>query len=100
MDSLNDIPEPKPAPPIPPAGADSSTATFVPTAVTKKDGETKGKAWTIYTIHNNGDRYTTFDKKYAEDAKDALSNGNMIFIIYRVTPKGNNIELLKLADEQ
>jgi hypothetical protein len=99
---VNERPDPKPAPPAepPPQGESSSTITFIPTAVTKKDGETKGKAWSIFSIFSIDDRYTTFDKKFAEDAKKAMADSKQVFIIFKATPKGNNIELLKLADEQ
>jgi hypothetical protein len=95
-------PETKPAPPSEsaPQGVDSPTILFVPSNVTKKDGETKGRAWTMYTIHDGGQRYSTFDKKFAEDAKQAMADNKQVFCIFRETSKGNNIELLKLADER
>jgi hypothetical protein len=60
--------------------------------VTVKSGEKDGKSWELYTVHaDNGEGYTTFDKKVAELAKKFKENHTKCFINYKDTPKGKNI---------
>jgi hypothetical protein len=73
-------------------------ATFIPSAVTKKEGVTKGKPWTMYTIHNGNERLTTFNVKFAELAREASTNGVQVRVTYRKTENGNNIEGVWLVE--
>lgn len=59
--------------------------------VTFKTGETKGKPWTLYTIHAGEEKYTTFDTKIAELAKKFALEKTMCSITFTKTDKGNNL---------
>ena len=62
--------------------------------VKKKDGETKGKKWTLYTIFGlvdgNETSFTTFDQKWADMAFKEKESGMQFVFEYEVTEKGNN----------
>jgi hypothetical protein len=60
--------------------------------VTVKSGEKDGRTWELFTIHaDNGEGYTTFDKKVAELAKKFKENHVKCLINYKDTQKGKNI---------
>ena len=95
--------ESKPAPESKPIPAESEVAEFIPSAVNMKEGETKGKKWTKYTILNGEEKFTTFNIKFAELAKKANVNGMPVKVWYKPTEKwGNEIELLidSLAEQR
>jgi len=77
--------------PIPEA---SEVAEFIPSAVNMKEGETKGKAWTRYTILEGDTKYVTFNKSFAQLAKDANINGRPVKVWFKTGKYGNDIELL------
>jgi hypothetical protein len=61
-------------------------------SVTQKDGVGKDKKpFTIYTIHVGEERYSTFDKKIAEEAKRVSQGGLEANIEYRTTTYGREI---------
>ncbi len=66
-------------------------------SVTQKTGEKNGKAWTLYTVHA-GEKYTTFDKTLAENAKKAHESGLMVEITYEQTEKGRNLKTLTVQE--
>jgi hypothetical protein len=78
-----------------PIPEESAVADFIPSAINKRDGETKGKKWTKYTILNGEEKFTTFNISFAELAKKANFNGKTVRVWYKSTEKwGNEIELL------
>ncbi len=66
-------------------------------SVTQKTGEKNGKAWTLYTVHA-GEKYTTFDKTLAENAKKAHESGLMVEITFEQTEKGRNLKMLNMVE--
>lgn len=64
-------------------------------AVTFKEGNSKGKAWTLYTIKACDMSFTTFDKKHAEYAKEAKEIEQPVKIEYTVGDKGNTLVSIK-----
>jgi tellurite resistance-related uncharacterized protein len=77
--------------PIPEA---SEVAEFIPSAVVMKEGETKGKPWVRYTILEGETKYVTFNKTFAQLAKDANVNGKPVKVWFKPGKYGNEIELL------
>jgi hypothetical protein len=77
--------------PIPEA---AEVAEFIPSGVNMKEGETKGKPWTRYTILEGETKYVTFNKSFAQLAKDANINGKPVKVWYKTGKYGNDIELL------
>lgn len=65
-------------------------------AVTFKEGNSKGKAWTLYTIKVTDTSFTTFDKKHAEYAKEAKEIDQPVKIEYTVGEKGNTLVSIKV----
>jgi hypothetical protein len=85
----------KPSPESKPITTEAEVAEFIPSAINKRDGETKGKKWTKYTILNGEEKFTTFNIKFAELAKKANVNGMPVKVWFHPTEKwGNEIELL------
>jgi hypothetical protein len=74
---------------------------FIPSGVNMKEGETKGKAWVRYTILDGETKYTTFNKSFAQLAKDANINVKQVKVWYKTGKYGRDIELLidPLADD-
>lgn len=61
--------------------------------IKKKDGTTKGKGWTLYTITDSkGQKYTTFDSKDAQAAQDAYESKTLVDIHYKKNSRGMSIE--------
>lgn len=90
-------PEPKSS--APPDASGTIEVTGDISKVMKKEGSTKGKPWTLYSIFIMDSAYNTFDKKIAEDAKDAQEIGAPVKITFKVTERGNNIETFGLYEE-
>jgi tellurite resistance-related uncharacterized protein len=84
--------ESKPAPESKPIPTESEAAEFIPSAIMMKEGETKGKAWTRYTILEGDTKYVTFNKSFAQLAKDA--SGKPVKVWFKTGKYGNDIELL------
>lgn len=67
--------------------------------VTQKDGTGKDKKpFTIYTIHVGEEKYTTFDKKIAEEGKRAYQSGLETNIEYKKTTYGMEIMSLTVQE--
>ena len=67
-------------------------------AVSVKTGGEGKKAWSKYTITLvGGDRFSTFDKKIAEDAKAVKDTDGVVNILYKTTNYGNEIVELNLS---
>lgn len=66
-------------------------------SVTMKSGEKNGKTWTLYTVHA-GEKYTTFNKTLAENAKKAHEGGLMAKLTYEQTEKGRNLKTLEVIE--
>ena len=77
--------------PIPEA---AEVAEFIPSAIVMKEGETKGKPWTRYTILEGETKYVTFNKTFAQLAKDANINGKTVKVWFKEGKYGRDIELL------
>jgi tellurite resistance-related uncharacterized protein len=77
-----------------PIPTESEVAEFIPSAIMMKEGETKGKAWTRYTILEGDTKYVTFNKSFAQLAKDANINGKPVKVWFKTGKYGNDIELL------
>jgi tellurite resistance-related uncharacterized protein len=86
--------ESKPSPESKPIPPESEVAEFIPSAILMKEGETKGKPWTRYTILEGETKYTTFNKSFAQLAKDANVNGKPVKVWFKTGKYGNDIELL------
>jgi hypothetical protein len=67
-------------------------------SVTMKYGKKKdGTDWTLYTVHA-GEKYSTFDKTMAENAKAAHEGGLMVTLTYEQTEKGRNLKTLEVME--
>ena len=67
--------------------------------VTQKDGVgANKKPFTMYAIHVGEEKYSTFDKKIAEEAKRASQGGLQANIEYRKTIYGNEIVALTVQE--
>lgn len=65
-------------------------------AITFKEGNSKGKVWTLYTIKAAGMTFSTFDKKHAEYAKEAKEMEQPVKIEYTAGEKGNTMVSVKV----
>lgn len=77
---------------------DNEAVEFIPSAILKKEGETKGKPWTRFTIVCGNDKYVTFNKSFAELAKAANIEGTKVRVVYRRGERGNDIELVTAVE--
>lgn len=65
-----------------------------------KHGKTKNKVWELYFINDSdGEKYSTFSKTLAEEAKTAHEFNKPVEIEYTQSDKGRNIVSLKVIDE-
>lgn len=64
--------------------------------VLMKSGGTKEKPWTRYTVEAGQEKYSTFDKKIAEEAKKAKEGGLQVLIEYKSGEYGNEIISLNI----
>jgi hypothetical protein len=65
--------------------------TFIPKVISERSGETNGKPWTQFGIKGNGEWFSTFDERIAENAKNAKENRVNLEIRYKVNGKYKNI---------
>lgn len=74
--------------------------------VTFKEGNPKGKLWTLYIVKvvetktESTISVTTFDKKHAEYAKEAKEIEQMVRIGYVIGEKGNSLKSIKAEMEE
>ena len=68
--------------------------------VSSKDGETKGKPWTKYTIHSeNQKEYNTFSDTFADLASTAMKEKRPVNILFKKGEFGNDITDLSIVEE-
>jgi tellurite resistance-related uncharacterized protein len=85
----------------PSESTESEVTEFIPSAILKKDGETKGKPWTRYTILEGETKYITFSESFAKLAKAASINGKPVKVWFKTGKYGRDIEsLIDPAAEQ
>ena len=78
-------------------GDGGNTVTLKVDGVTMRSGTGKnGKAWTLYTVEAQGQKYTTFDKALAEAAKGLA--GQFAIITFEQTEKGCNLTAIAAGD--
>jgi tellurite resistance-related uncharacterized protein len=77
-----------------PIPTEAEVAEFIPSAILMKEGETKGKPWTRHTILEGETKYVTFNKSFAQLAKDANIAGKPVKVWFKTGKYGNDIELL------
>ena len=96
------ISEPQKRAPAKPASGEQITSTFFVRDVASKDGETKGKAWTVYHIvadDGAGTKYGTFSKTLGDLALTAMQEHLEVRATYTPGNQGNNIVTLELLEE-
>lgn len=110
VQDLEDLPEevreavvegesPKPAPikpPAPKAQAANGSVTFIPKAVSKKDGQGEKGPWTKYGVLSSDGVtwYGTFDAELGEAALQAKENGKPVTLTFKDDGKYKTIQTL------
>lgn len=84
------------------ASEGAQVSTFIPSDIRKQTGTNKktGKPWTKFVIKSPaGAEYGTFSDTFAGLAKEAMTAGRQVAVTFKVSDFGNDIELVKFADD-